>query len=377
MQYRSLPKAPGLALSILGVDCARLPTGGDGAAIDEGAATQLVHAAIESGINYVQTASTYHRGASGPFLARALKGGWREKVLLASKLPVSLVREADGWERFLDGELGRLDTDRIDLCLLDALEGGRWAEVNRSAGLRALERARASRRIGCLGFSFHGPFTEFKEVVDGHDWDFCQIELSFLDGTRDVGLEEMSYAAAKDVGVVAAEALRGGALASAPPWMEDLWSSSGRTWPPAEWALRWIWNHPAVVTATTAMNAAGELRACVGAAAVAEPLTREDLERIERVRRTYRSMKRVPCTTCGSCRLACPSGVAIPNALSLYNDAMFDSKAEAAEEYRRAILGAGEGADRCVACGQCESICPEGIAIRERLRQAHAYLTGA
>jgi predicted aldo/keto reductase-like oxidoreductase len=372
MQYRSFPNAPSLRISALGLGSVRLPAApGDPGRIDEEAATTLVHRAVEAGVSYVDTAFGHHGGAGEPLVGRALRGGWRDRVQLATKAPLSLVKEEADWDRILDAQLERLGTDRIDFYLLPLSEA-RWQAVQRLGGLRALDRARADRRIARLGFSFDGALATLEHVLAGHEWDCCELELNFLDADRQLGSEALRRAARRGVGVIVAEPLRGGALAHPPPIVQDVWARSGRPWSPAEWALRWVWNHAEVITAVCAATSLGDLEEYVRAAEAAAPLGPEELQRVDEARRIHRSRRRVPCETCGSCE-PCPGGVAIGHALSLFNDAMFVSKADPVADYRR-LVEQGQGADRCTACGACELKCPKQIPIVEELRAADAYL---
>lgn len=377
MRYRSFPKIPHLQTSILGFGCMRLPTlNGDPARIDEESASRLLHEAIDAGVNYLDTAWPYHAGQSESFVGRALAGGWREKVQLATKSPVWLAQTPSDWERFLDQQLTKLQTDRIDFYLLHALDADRWQHVQRLRGLDALERARADGRIGHVGFSFHGSADEFRKIVDGYDWEFCQIQLNFLDEDYQAGLEGLRYASARDVGVVVMEPLRGGALARPSPAIQNIWARSDKPWSPAEWALRWIWEQPGVVTVLSGMNAANQLRDNVQAAASEGTLGAGELALVDEAKRVYRARMRVPCTTCGYCQ-PCPNGVSIPDVFSNYNAAaMFDSKEGPAATYRQWVLGAGAGADQCTGCAECEPKCPQHIGIVKALEEAHAHLVG-
>jgi uncharacterized protein len=378
VQYRSFPKVPGVEISILGFGCMRLPTvGGDLAKIDEEAATRLVRDAIAAGVNYVDTAYPYHGGQSEVFLGRALKDGYRARVHLATKLPTWLVNNASDWERLLDEQLKKLDTDTIDFYLLHGLGAERWEIVRNLDGLKALERAQADGRIRHIGFSFHGSVGVFKTIIDSYDWAFCQIQYNFLDEEFQAGTEGLRHAAARRVGVVVMEPLRGGALAAnAPEPVKAIWARYPVVRPPAEWALRWVWSHPEVVTVLSGMNAASQLEENLAAADAvrAGTMDAEELALVDEVREYYRSRTKIACTTCGYC-LPCPSGVAIPDVFSAYNtSAMFGSKEPAASVYRFWVLRNAHGADVCIECGECLPKCPQEIPIIEKLKEAHAHL---
>lgn len=378
MQYRSFPRIPGLEISVLGFGCMRLPVvDGDMKRIDERAAQAMLRQAIDAGVNYVDTAYPYHGGQSEPFVGRALKDGYRAKVRLATKLPVWLVEAEGDWERLLDEQLKKLDTDHIDFYLIHALNAERWNTVRRFAGLRALERARRDGRIGHIGFSMHDSLGVFRTIVDGYDWEFCQIQYNFIDQQFQAGTEGLRYAAERRIGVIVMEPLRGGALAAAQPEdIQKLWDRSPGA-SPADWALRWVWNHPEVVTALSGMGTASQVAENLASAHTAKAggLDAAALARIEQARAIYTSRVRVPCTTCGYCA-PCPNGVTIPEVFSAYNTgSMFGNWKSAAWQYDAFIAGPGHGADQCLACGECEGKCPQQIPIVEKLAEAHAALT--
>jgi predicted aldo/keto reductase-like oxidoreductase len=374
MQRRAFPKIPDLEISILGFGAMRLPTvKGDGR-IDEEPATRLTHEAIRAGVNYVDTAWVYHGGESEAFLGRALQGGWREKVQLATKCPVWDMNATADFERVLDQQLEKLRTDRIDFYLLHAISAEPWEKVKQLQGVQALEKARADGRIGHLGFSFHGPCDEFKKIIDDYDWEFTQIQLNYLDQGFQAGLEGLKYAADRRVGVIVMEPLRGGALATTPPQVRELLGRGGGAWSPAEWAMRWVWSQPGVVTALSGMGKPEQALENARAAAGAAPLGADELRRIEEARAFYQERMAVPCTTCSYCQ-PCPNGVAISDIFNSWNTGrMFDDRGQAAWMYKTFQLGHGAGADKCEECGDCEPRCPQHIAIAEKLQVAHDYL---
>jgi predicted aldo/keto reductase-like oxidoreductase len=375
MLHRTFPKIPGLDVSILGFGAMRLPVrDGDQAQIDEEPATRLIHDAIRGGVNYIDTAWVYHGGQSEPFLGRALQGGWREKVRLATKCPVwDMNAEAD-FERVVDQQLEKLRTDRIDFYLLHAISAGPWEKVKSLHGLRALEKARADGRVRHIGFSFHGAGDEFEKIVDDYDWEFTQIQLNYVDQGFQAGLEGLRHAAERRVGVVVMEPVRGGALAASPEAVRQLLGRGGRTWSPAEWALRWVWHQAGVVTVLSGMGKAEQLSENVVAAGAAGPLLPEDLERVAEAKAFYEERMAVPCTTCGYCQ-PCPSGVSIADVFNSWNTAKMFGDGQGQWMYKTFQLGSGSGADQCEECGDCEPRCPQHISIAEKLQQAHEFLT--
>ncbi|WP_306600621.1 aldo/keto reductase [Geothrix sp. 21YS21S-2] len=379
MKYRTFPRIPGAEVSVLGFGCMRLPVvGGDMKHIDEEAARALVRRAIDGGVNYVDTAYGYHGGQSEPFVGRALRDGYRERVHLATKLPIWLVGGEGDVERLLDEQLRKLDTGTIDFYLVHALNAERWETVVRHHVLRALERAQKDGRIRHLGFSMHDSLDVFKTIIDGHAWDFCQIQYNFLDEGYQAGTRGLRYAAERGIGTIAMEPLRGGTLAVAQPAdVLAVWARSPEPRTPAEWALRWVWNHPEVVTLLSGMNTMEQVEEnlAVSDSAAAGAMGPGELELVEAVRRIYAARVKVPCTTCGYCA-PCPSGVAIPDVFSSWNTGgMFGNWATAKGVYDMFIAGAGHGGDRCEACGACEPKCPQQIPIKEKLREAHAALS--
>ena len=253
MLYRTMKKN-GDSLSILGFGAMRLPQKDQ--KIDEARATMQIRDAIDQGINYVDTAWPYHGGESELFLGRALAGGYRDKVRLATKLPSWLIKTREDMDRFLDAQLKKLNTNRIDYYMLHGLNGVLWDSLYSMKVLDFLEKAKKDGRIVNAGFSFHGVSDDFLRIVDSNDWVFCQIQYNYLDTENQAGTKGLEYAAAKGLGVIVMEPLRGGDLGRAipPPAVQKLWDTAKQKRSQAEWALRWVWNHPEVTVVLSGMN---------------------------------------------------------------------------------------------------------------------------
>ncbi len=231
MLYRKMKKAAP-ELSILGFGCMRLPQEENGE-IDGETATAMLRYAIDHGVNYVDTAYPYHNGASEPFVGKALAGGYREKVNLATKLPSWLIKSREDMDRYLDEQLARLRTDVIDFYLVHGLMRPFWENLVSLGVTDFLTEAIADGRIRYAGFSFHDNTKVFKEIVKGYDWTFAQIQYNFMDEHYQAGTEGLRYAAKKGMGIVVMEPIRGGLLAKDLPGISEIWQEAKAHHPPA------------------------------------------------------------------------------------------------------------------------------------------------
>lgn len=379
MLYRTFGKT-NEAVSVLGFGCMRLPTiGSDPTNIDEKKAIPMIRYAIDAGVNYVDTAYPYHGtgfthgGASEPFVAKALKDGYRERVKLATKLPSWLIKTREDMDRYLNEQLDRLETDYIDFYLVHSLNAGTWPVLKEAGISDFLNAAMKDGRIKHAGFSFHDQVGLFKEIVDYYDWSFCQIQYNYLDEEYQAGKEGLKYAAAKGLGITIMEPLRGGNLANLPQAANDILSQAdiGRT--PAEWALRWVWNHPEVSVVLSGMTTMEQVVENVKVADAAMPLslTAKELKLVDDVKNLFQERIRVNCTACSYC-MPCPEGIHIPNCFSMYNDHYVFDGTPAAKQRYQIISKLGAPASKCVECGKCESHCPQSIPIREQLKHVSA-----
>jgi predicted aldo/keto reductase-like oxidoreductase len=376
MLYRNMKKT-GDELSILGFGCMRLPQkkGSPGSGkIDEQRATRQIHYAIEQGVNYFDTAMPYHMGASEPFLGRALANGYREKIKLATKLPPWSVKTRQDMDQLLKVQLENLRTEYIDYYLVHALGKGSWQKMKNLGVLEFLDAVRAAGRIINAGFSFHGDKDTFKEIVDAYDWEFCQIQYNFLDQQNQAGTEGLKYAAAKDMGVIIMEPLRGGNLAGkVPPAVQAVWDEADIRRSAAEWSLRWIWNHPEVTLVLSGMNEEAHIdeNLRIASEVYSDSLTDKELALVERVEQTYRSLMKAGCTGCRYC-MPCPAGVDIPTCFEVYNKLHMFGDAKSAKLLYLTRVGGAMGAQPayaslCENCGQCEDLCPQQLPIQDLL----------
>src|SRR5664280_70656 len=166
-------------ISILGLGCMRLPVlNGKYDKVDIYNAIPLIRSAIDSGINYLDTAYPYHNGQSKTVIAEALKGGYREKVFIADKLPSWLIQKRTDMDHYLKKQLERLQTEQIDFYLLHSVKEDYWSNLESLGVLEFLDDAVNDGRIKYTGFSFHGEIELFFDVIDSYNWDICQVQYN-------------------------------------------------------------------------------------------------------------------------------------------------------------------------------------------------------
>lgn len=380
MLYRTVPKT-GDELSILGFGYMRLPLK-KGGSVDEERAIRQLRYAIDKGVNYVDTAPAYHFGKSEKILARALADGYREKVRIATKLPPWSVHKRGDMNRILSSQLVTLNTDHIDYYLLHSLTKASWDQLKKLGVREFLDDAKNDGQIKNAGFSFHGDTATLKEIVDSYDWDFCQIQYNYLDEHNQAGTEGLAYAAQKRIAVVIMEPLRGGNLAgNVPHPIKKIWDESPVRRSPAEWALRWVWNHPEVTIVLSGMNDESHIEENLKIASEALPnsLSLTELAIISRVRDTYQHLMKISCTGCGYC-MPCPAGVDIPGCFSLYNaHHLFPHDRSAKFHYmgrHGGLLSGVSYAGLCRQCGKCTTSCPQNLPIPDHLRKVSKEMEG-
>lgn len=374
MQTRINPKN-GDQLSALGFGCMRLPA-------DERRAIALLRTAIDQGVNYFDTAYIYQAGRSEVVLGKALADGYRQRVKIATKLPPFMVNKLENAERILASELSRLQTDYIDYYLLHMLSGR--AVFDRLVGLGVLDWLEGLRDQGVIrniGFSFHGSAEDFAELVQAYPWDFCQIQYNYLDEHNQAGTAGLALAASLGLPVIVMEPLRGGKLVThLPAEVKQAFAAADSSRSPAEWALRWVWNHPEVTVVLSGMNDEEQLveNLRIASEVLPQGLTGAELQVFERVKSVLLQKTKIPCTGCGYC-LPCPFGVDIPGCFTHYNEKYLLGDRSARWHYLQQ-LGVfptrPANASLCQRCGKCEQHCPQAIPIRQQLQLVSREMEG-
>ncbi|MBM3292444.1 aldo/keto reductase [Candidatus Bathyarchaeota archaeon] len=372
MQYRDFGKID-WKVSALGFGAMRLPIlEGDSSKINDPLAIQMIRYAIDHGVNYVDSAYGYHRGNSEVVVGKALRDGYREKVRVATKMPVFLINSQEDMDHCFNEQLQKFQVEKIDFYLLHGLSKDRWPRIKDLGVFTWAEKKKSEGKIGYLGFSFHDEFSLFKEIVDSYKWDFCQIQYNYMDENFQAGVKGLKYAASKGMGVVIMEPIAGGRLAiTPPPEILALWNSAKIKRKPPEWALQWVWNQPEVSLALSGMSNMDHVIENVASAerSGVNHLTEEELSLISKVSQKYRELGPIGCTGCRYC-MPCPNGVSIPEIFGYYNEYFAKDRDNSVRQRYKKSFKPEQYAKNCIKCGKCEELCPQHLQIRDLLRTA-------
>ena len=378
VKYRKFGKT-GWKVSALGFGLMRLPMLPDAKGdedFDEKESIKIIRYGIDNGINYLDTAYMYHGGLSEVTLGKVLKDGYREKVKIADKLPVHLVKEPSDFDKILKEQMERIDVDHIDFYMFHGIGSSSLGKIKELGLFEKMEAAKADGRIGHIGFSFHDNTEAFKEVVDAYDkWEFCQIQHNYMDTQNQAGTEGYEHAAKKGIPIIIMEPLLGGRLARVPKEVEEVFRSYNKEHTPAFWALNWIWNKPGVVMILSGMSAFEQVEENIKTASESgiNILSEEELKLFGVAEEKFRARKSIPCTSCKYC-MPCPQGVNIPRNYELYNDAIIYDELGTPQWMYEFQVKESERADKCDQCRECEPKCPQEIKTSEHMEKVHKKL---
>jgi predicted aldo/keto reductase-like oxidoreductase len=374
MEYRKGPG--GEPISALGYGCMRFSR--KGAATDLDKAESELRAAIEGGVNYLDTAYIYpgNEVALGKILSRT---GLRDKVNIATKLPQYLIKSISAAEKLFQEQLSRLQTDHIDCYLLHMLSDvASWDKLVRLGIENWIREKKESGQIRYIGFSYHGNTEMFLKLLDAYPWDFCQIQYNYMDEVSQAGRRGLEEAGRRGIPVIIMEPLRGGSLTvNLPEEAKARIAEEPGSLTPASLALRWLWDQPDVSCVLSGMHSMDMVTENVATASVSPAGCLTEAERllIEEVKGIIAKNTKVGCTGCGYCQ-PCPAGVDIPGVFRCYNVSASDSRQKARTEYLQTTLmrKSPSGAFQCTGCGKCTRHCPQHIDIPAQLTEARKVL---
>lgn len=371
MEFVKVKRWGDIAVSRLGYGCMRFPTA-DGK-IEREPSKAMLEAAIKGGVNYFDTAYVYHNQESESFVGEVLANYPRDSFYIATKLPVWLLNQQNNINMLFEEQLKRLQTDYIDFYLIHAINASRWNYTKENKVIEQLLEEKEKGRIKFLGFSYHGDFETFKEVIDAFDWDFAQIQINYADYDMIGAKAYFDILAEREIPCIVMEPVRGGFLANPPAKVKELMASMDNKISPAAWAMRWCMDLENTPVILSGMGHIDQVIDNLETFKEARKLSSAEKEMFADAVDILKSVKSVPCTACNYC-MDCPYGVDIPGIFSIYNiQQLFGNNFRANAEYKD-FLELGKGVDKCVDCGKCAPLCPQDIDIPGKLKELHEFL---
>lgn len=371
MEKRKMEKL-GIETSLLGFGCMRFPKNADGS-IDEPETERMLDKAMAEGVNYIDTAYPYHEGNSENVVGRILKKYDRSSFYLATKLPVWLVNTAEDVDKYLEEQLSKLQTDYIDFYLMHAMDRKRWDKMLEVGCVKRLEELKAEGKIRYLGFSFHDSYEVFEDMLNYRDWDFCQIQLNYMDAQEQAGLKGYRLTERKNVPLIIMEPVKGGLLAAFSDDITAKLRALDENASSASFALRWVGSLPNVKVILSGMSTMEQVEDNLKTFAEFRALSAEEAKVIDEVTAALKGRVQNGCTGCRYC-MPCPAGVDIPGCFSVWNNYHVYQNYHIVKWKWEEDLGEAHQAKNCVKCGKCEKACPQKLSIRQDLEKVQADL---
>jgi predicted aldo/keto reductase-like oxidoreductase len=374
MQYRPFGST-GIQVSALGYGAMRLPARED-KKVDLDLAVPMLQRGIDLGINYIDTAYVYIDGTSEIAVGQAIKPYNREKLYLATKIPVHSAEDGTGavWRAKLETSLKRFDTPYIDFILFHGLRWNEYEGVISLPGM-ALEAARKAQDEGLVRhicFSSHDTAENIIHLIDTGAFAGMLVQYNYLDRHNEPAIQ---HAAQRGMGVAIMGPVAGGRLATPQGFVLDPEGELEVKTP--ELALRFVWDNPDVSVALSGMNAIAQIEENTAAASRLQTMDAAEHRAVQQLFEQNQKLSDLYCTGCSYC-MPCPNDVQIPENFRYMNWYRVWGFEEQARSAYAKLTGAdvwtpwagpinGLKAESCLQCGECEPKCPQNIPIIDQL----------
>lgn len=354
----------------------RLPMVGDDVDIDQ--TKVMVDKFLDAGFTYFDTAYGYINGKSEEAIKVALVDRYsREKFQLATKLPAwAGPKTAEEAKQMLHTSLERTGAGYFDYYLLHNLGGERTNAFDEFGIWDYALEMKEKGLIKHLGFSLHDTADVLDEILTKHpEMEFVQLQINYADWESESVQSRKCFEVAKkhNKPVIIMEPVKGGLLAQPPESVTQLFDKANPNVSYSSWAMRYAASLDNIITVLSGVSNIAQMEDNIQTMANFAPLNSEEMQVIDKARDILGAIPSIPCTSCRYCVKGCPVNVAIPEVFGKMNDYLiYGGDIEKAKEgYKGWIVGGLDGAaSKCIACGQCEAVCPQHIEIISELEKA-------
>lgn len=360
-----------LSKSKLGFGLMRLPKDKQGQIkLDE--VQRMVDSYMERGFNYFDTAYVYE-GSEEAIRQTLVEKYPRDVYTLADKLPAWKLACQEDVERIFQESLNRTGVDYFDFYLLHSVEKSHYPTYEKYQCFDFIQEMKKQGKIKYMGFSFHDDADFLDKVLTEHpEIDFVQLQLNYLDWENGVIQSRRNYEVARKhhKPIVVMEPIKGGTLASFSDDIEKIYKDYAPQKSIASWALRYVASLDGVMTILSGMSNAQQMNDNLDTMTHFEKINNEEAKLIKQVTDQVLSYPTIPCTKCRYCTPGCPMHIQIPDLFTAYNSAkMYGENRRYDTYYKDHSTGDYQPAKACIACGQCESVCPQHLEIISLLKE--------
>ena len=362
----------------LGFGLMRLPRldPNDEGSIDLEQTKQMVDTFLQRGFTYFDTAWMYCAFKSENAVKDALTSRHpRESYTLATKLHAAYIHSLDDRDAIFNTQREKTGVEYFDYYLLHDVGVEHYEIYKKYDCFAWIAEKKRQGLIKHMGFSFHDTAEVLDKILTEHpEMEFVQLQINYLDWDSEGVQSRKCYEVATKHGkpVIVMEPVKGGTLAKLPAAAEALLRQADPGASIPSWAVRFAASLPNVKMVLSGMSSTDQLLDNTGYMQDFAPLTQQEQAVIAQVVGIINASIAIPCTGCAYCTEGCPMHIAIPKYFSLYNAEMQELKEKdftsQGTYYDNLTLKFGKASD-CIACGQCESVCPQHLPIIENLKR--------
>lgn len=362
----------------LGFGLMRLPRldPNDEGSIDLEQTKQMVDTFLQRGFTYFDTAWMYCAFKSENAVKDALTSRHpRESYTLATKLHAAYIHSLDDRDAIFNTQREKTGVEYFDYYLLHDVGVEHYEIYKKYDCFAWIAEKKRQGLIKHMGFSFHDTAEVLDKILTEHpEMEFVQLQINYLDWDSEGVQSRKCYEVATKHGkpVIVMEPVKGGTLAKLPAAAEALLRQADPGASIPSWAVRFAASLPNVKMVLSGMSSTEQLLDNTGYMQDFAPLTQQEQAVIAQVVGIINASIAIPCTGCAYCTEGCPMHIAIPKYFSLYNAEMQELKEKdftsQGTYYDNLTLKFGKASD-CIACGQCESVCPQHLPIIENLKR--------